>query len=110
MSWLRRNPNASRIHVLEIQTSASTLPIPIVWGQNKLAPNVLWFANFRAGPGSGGKGSGGKGGMFGGGSSSENYTYYADLIMGLCEGPIPISAGFAESVHLSRARTRARLV
>ncbi len=88
MSWLSRNPNAKPDYTsLEIQTSASTLPIPIVYGQNKLAANVLWFANFHAGPGSGGKGSGGKGGLTGG-SSSANYTYYADLIMGLCEGPI----------------------
>ena len=89
MSWLGRNPNAKPDYTsLEIQTSASTLPIPIVWGQSKLAPNVLWFANFRAGPGAGGKGSGGKGGLTGGSSSSQTYTYYADLIMGLCEGPI----------------------
>ena len=88
MSWLRRNPNAKPDYTsLEIQTSASTLPIPIVYGQSKLAANVLWFANFHAGPGSGGKGSGGKGGLTGG-SSSASYTYYADLIMGLCEGPI----------------------
>jgi hypothetical protein len=52
---------------LEIQTSVSTLPIPIVYGRNKIAANVLWYANFRAGPGQGGKGSGGKGGLFGGG-------------------------------------------
>ena len=89
MSWLGRNPNAKPDYTsLEIQTSASTLPIPIVYGQNKLAANVLWFANFRAAPGSGGKGSGGKGGMFGGSSAADSYTYYADLIMGLCEGPI----------------------
>ncbi len=89
MSWLGRNPNAKPDYTsLEIQTSASTLPIPIAYGQNKLAPNVLWFANFRAGPGAGGKGSGGKGGLTGGSSASDDYTYYADLIMGLCEGPI----------------------
>ena len=89
MSWLGRSPNAKPDYTaLEIQTATSTLPIPIVWGQNKLAPNILWYANFRAGPGAGGKGTGGKGGLVGGSSSSESYTYYADLIMGLCEGPI----------------------
>ena len=89
MSWLGRSPNAKPDYTaLEIQTSTSTLPIPIVWGQNKLAPNILWYANFRAGPGAGGKGTGGKGGLVGGSSASDNYTYYADLIMGLCEGPI----------------------
>ena len=95
MSWLRRS-NAAKpdFTALEIQTSVSTLPIPIVYGRNKLAANVLWYANFRAIPGQGGKGSGGKGGLFGGGGSSSNsYTYVADLIMGLCEGPIN-SIGF----------------
>ena len=76
MSWLRRS-NAAKpdFTALEIQTSVSTLPIPIVYGRNKLAANVLWYANFRAIPGQGGKGSGGKGGLFGGGGSSSNsYT------------------------------------
>lgn len=104
MSWLGRNPNAKPDYTsLEIQTSASTLPIPIVWGQSKLAPNVLWFANFRAGPGAGGKGSGGKGGLTGGSSSSQTYTYYADLIMGLCEGPINNIGWIYKSIHLWRA-------
>ena len=90
MSWLRRSSAAKPdFTALEIQTSVSTLPIPIVYGRNKIAANVLWYANFRAGAGQGGKGSGGKGGLFGGGGgSSSSYTYYADLIMGLCEGPI----------------------
>ena len=73
---------------LQIQTSTSTLPIPIVWGRNKIAPNLIWFANFQAVPGSGGKGIGGKGGVLGGGSAGNSYTYIADLIMALCEGPI----------------------
>ena len=89
MSWLGRNPNAKPDYTaLEIQTAASTLPIPIVYGQNKLAGNIIWYANFRAGPGTGGKGSGGKGGLTGSSAASDDYTYYADLIIGVCEGPI----------------------
>ena len=92
MSWLRRSSAQKPDYTaLEIQTSTSTLPIPIVWGRNKLAANVLWYANFRAVAGNSGKG-GGKGhvvqavsSVFGGGSSSSatTYTYYADLIMGI---------------------------
>ena len=89
MGFLRRNDNAKpNFTSLQIQTSTSTLPIPIVWGRNKVSPNVIWFANFRAVPGSSGKGIGGKGGLVGGGASAESYTYSADLIMALCEGPI----------------------
>ena len=99
MGFLRRNDNAKPDYTaLPLQTSVSTLPIPIVWGQNKIAPNVLWYANFQAVPGGSGKGIGGKGGgLFGGGGAAVSYTYTADLIMGLCEGPLsamgPLSNG-----------------
>ena len=91
MGFLRRNDNAKPDYTaLQLQTSVSTLPIPIVWGRNKISPNVIWYANFQAIPGGSGKGVGGKGGLFGGGGggAGANYTYTADLIMGLCEGPI----------------------
>ena len=88
MGFLRRNDNAKPDYTaLQLQTSVSTLPIPIVWGRNKISPNVIWYANFQAIPGGSGKGIGGKGGLFGGGGAP-TYTYTADLIMGLCEGPI----------------------
>ena len=88
MSFLRRSSNDKPDFTsLQVQTSTSTMPIPIVWGRNKIAPNLIWFANFQAVPGGSGKGVGGKGGLFGG-ASANSYTYTADLIMGLCEGPI----------------------
>ncbi len=90
MGFLRRSDNAKPDYTaLMLQTSVSILPIPIVWGRNKLTPNVIWYTNFRAIPGGSGKGAGGKGGLFGGGGAAANsYTYAADLIMALCEGPI----------------------
>ena len=89
MGFLRRNDNAKPDYTsLQIQTATSTLAIPILWGRNKIAPNVIWFANFRAVPGGSGKGIGGKGGALGGGAAGNSYTYSADLIMALCEGPI----------------------
>src|SRR5215469_13976841 len=89
MGFLRRN-NSDKpdFTALQIQTSTSTMPIPIVWGRNKISPNLIWYENFRAVPGSGGKGAGGKGGAFGSGSGAASYTYTADLIMALCEGTI----------------------
>jgi hypothetical protein len=70
---------------LQIQTAVNTLPIPIVWGMSKLAPNVIWYNDFQTYYGSGG---GGKGGIFGGASGSNETTYSASLIMALCEGAI----------------------
>lgn len=91
MSWLRANRNAKPDYTgLQLQTSASTLPIPIVWGQAKIAANLVWYSNFRAQAArGGGKGGGGKGGAFGGaGGGGSSYTYSADIILALCEGPI----------------------
>ncbi len=70
---------------LQVQTAVSALPIPIVLGRYKIAPNVIWYENFQAipvGSGSGGKGFGG------GGSGSGQYDYTAAVILAICEGPI----------------------
>jgi hypothetical protein len=95
MGFLRRNDNAKPDYTaLQLQTSTSTLPIPIVWGQNRISPNLIWYANFQAVPAGSGKGVGGKGGAVSaakggaGAAAGADYTYTADLIMALCEGPI----------------------
>ena len=69
---------------LQLQTSVNTLPIPIVWGQTKAAANMIWYQQFSDATAAAARG---KGGFFGGGDAS-SYTYTADLIMALCEGPI----------------------
>ena len=64
---------------LNVGTSQFNLPIPIFWGRRRLSTNAVWFNNFTAKPASGkGKGLGGK--------SNQQDTYYADVILGLCEG------------------------
>jgi len=68
---------------LQLQTSTATLPIPICWGQSKGAANVLFYSNFQVDAVK----SGGKGGLFSS-STTTGYDYTADLILGLCEGPI----------------------
>lgn len=92
MSWFRSKNTTQKpdFTALQINTAASTLPIPIVYGVNKIAGNLVWYQNFYALAGRGsGKGGGGKGGGGGGSSAATaSYTYYADLIIALCEGPI----------------------
>jgi len=68
---------------LQTQTAVNTLPVPILWGMTKIAPNVIWYNNFQQHQGPGGTG---KSGWFATGSQTVNYT--ADVIMALCEGPI----------------------
>ncbi len=83
MSWFRqKNAQKPDYTGLQLQTSVNTLPIPIVWGRTKAAANVIWYANFQTHGSSGG----GKGGIFK--SPTTGYTYSADLIMALCEGPV----------------------
>ena len=83
MSWFRqKNGQKPDYTGLQLQTSVNTLPIPIVWGRTKVAANVIWYANFQTHGG----GGGGKGGLFR--APTSGYTYSADLIMALCEGPV----------------------
>ncbi len=71
---------------LQIQTAVNTLPVPIVWGESKIAPNVVWYNDFQTLDGSSKGGSTGKGGLFSSGTVTVTYT--ASLILALAEGPI----------------------
>ncbi|HXY56976.1 MAG TPA: phage tail protein [Methylocystis sp.] len=78
---------------LQLQTAANVLPIPLLWGMNKVAPNIIFYGGFHAVPQfSYTPSSGGKGGVFGGGGGGSwqlsGWTYAADLMMALCEGPV----------------------
>ncbi|HYA73062.1 MAG TPA: phage tail protein, partial [Roseiarcus sp.] len=84
MSWMRAKSSVKPDYTgLQLQTSTSTLPIALVYGQTKIAGNVIWYANFQT---HGEKSGGGKGAMFS--SPATSYYYTADLIIALCEGPI----------------------
>lgn len=67
---------------LQVQTSSSSLPIPILFGTNSLAPNVIWYDNFKTVETK--QKQGGKGGSV----TTTNYSYTADVILGICEGPV----------------------
>ena len=67
---------------LQLQTSANGLAIPIVYGQTKLAPNLIWYGDFAAIKHK--QTQGGKGGT----ASNTTYTYQAAVVLALCEGPI----------------------
>ncbi len=71
-----------RLTGLQIQTSSNAVPISIVYGTNRVAPNVIWTGGFYSIPQY--NKSGGKGG----GQHLQGYTYYTSFAMGVCEGPI----------------------
>lgn len=64
---------------IQVQTAASTLPVPLLWGAQRIAPNLFWYNDFAAHKQ---KQKTGKGGA----SSTVTYTYTASIMMGLCEG------------------------
>ena len=76
---------------LQLQTAVATLPIPILWGRQKMAGNLIWYNGFTAFQSSK-KGKGGKShalsGITGGGSANTGTDYRADIMLALCEGPI----------------------
>jgi hypothetical protein len=84
MGFLRSgggNPSTIPVYTgLQIQTSSSAVPITIIWGANKTAPNVIWTGGYTAVP----QPQGGKGG----GQNAQGYNYFTGFIMAVCEGPI----------------------
>ena len=85
MTWFFRRSSASvkpDYTGVQLQTAVASLPIPIVYGRAKIAPNIVFYDNFQthAQQTSSGKGGGGK--------TTTGYTYSADVVMALCEGPI----------------------
>lgn len=78
---------ADRQTSVQIQQSAYGGPVPVLYGTNRIAGNMVFQANFKAIAKTTTTSSGGKG-FGGGGSSDTNYTYTVSAILALCEGPI----------------------
>jgi hypothetical protein len=74
------------VGALKITNSSQGLPIPLVFGTTRLAPNMVDYFNFQAVPHTETRKSGGKGG---GGveTSNTSYTYTVGLILAMMEGP-----------------------
>ncbi|MDD5247812.1 MAG: phage tail protein [Rhodocyclaceae bacterium] len=86
------NTSDAMIGAIRIQTSAYGQPVPLLWGKNRIAANLIWYGDFQAVPHTTTTSSGGGGGKGGGGgqvtSTNTTYTYQAAVAMGLCEGPV----------------------
>lgn len=65
---------------LQTQTSTSNLPVPLVGGKTRIAPNIIWQGDFKAHKK---KQKAGKGGP-----KQVYYEYTASFQLGLCWGPI----------------------
>jgi len=98
-----RHLDGPRMSDLEVMASTEGAPIPRVYGRARLPGQIIWATNLQevvttrtqtTGGGGGGGGKGGGGGRGGGGGSpvttttTTTYSYFANLGIGLCEGPI----------------------
>ena len=80
----RANSTAAPETSLRVQSSIEGKAIPIGWGANRLAGNLIWYGDFKSvASSSGGAGKGG-----GGGKGSGQYDYSASVIIAMCEGPV----------------------
>lgn len=72
---------------IRVNTSLQGVPIPIVYGRNRIAPNLIWYSDFFWEQIATGK----KGSTAGSGTGKKaggEYDYGAAVILGLCQGPI----------------------
>jgi Gene Transfer Agent (GTA)-like protein/putative tail protein len=82
-----------RLADLQVMASTEGAPIPRVYGRARLAGQVIWATNLeevvsstsQATGGSGGKGMGAGPAVT---TNTTTYSYFANLAVGLCEGPI----------------------
>ncbi len=85
-STVREGP---RLSDLEVQASSEGAPIPRVYGRARIGGQIIWATRFEEVTETTTTTSGGKGG---GGSrrtqTEITYSYYANMAIGLCEGPI----------------------
>lgn len=80
---------------VQIQTSSEGMVLPVIYGANRTAPNLVWTDNFHKSSG-GKKGGGGKGGGKGG-----NVTYTAGCILAVCEGPVAFGLIFVDNTTVT---------
>lgn len=73
---------------IQLQSSQMGVPVPIIFGRNRVSGFLMWYGNFQAIPVTSTASGGGKGGGGGGGSNVTGYKYSAAFMEGIGEGPI----------------------
>ena len=90
-SKTRINQEGSRITDLMVQSSTYGKSIPLVYGNARIAGNIIWSRPIQENITTTTQSSGGGKGGGGGGSvetTTTSYTYTASLAVAICEGPI----------------------
>lgn len=75
------------VGAIRLQSSQYGGVLPLAYGRSRVSGNIIWYANFIATPHTEETRAGGKGGQDVV-TTAVSYTYTADMIMAVCEGPI----------------------
>lgn len=71
-----------------VQTSTYGLPIPVVFGAQRIAGNVIWATDIVEQKVTTDAAGAGKGGLGGSGGKNSTYNYYGNFAVALCRGPV----------------------
>ncbi|MEO1198077.1 MAG: hypothetical protein AAFX39_02405, partial [Pseudomonadota bacterium] len=82
-----REREGPRLDTLAVSTSTEGAPIPKVYGRARIGGQVIWATEIEEVSSTETETVGGKGSP-GSTVTTTSYTYYANLAIGLCEGPI----------------------
>jgi hypothetical protein len=80
----RRTVEGARLADLSVQSSREGAVVPRIYGRARIAGQIIWATEFEeviSTEREGGKGSGG-------GTTVRTFSYFANVAIGLCEGPI----------------------
>ena len=84
-----RSVESPRLADLDVMASTEGAPIPRVYGRARLSGQLIWATKLEEVVSTRSETSGGGKGMGGGGTTTTTtYSYFANLAIGLCEGPI----------------------
>ena len=88
MGGSQRTVQGPRLTDLEGISASEGAPIPRIYGRVRLGGQVIWATEFEEERSVEKAGSSGGKSMGGGGQKSIRYTYFANVAIGVCEGPV----------------------
>ncbi len=83
-TFLNGGRASAPLRTVDVTASTEGTPVARAWGRVRLPGQIIWASRVEAVRSA--TRSGGKGG--GGGPATENVSYFANLALGLCEGPV----------------------
>src|SRR5579863_4378357 len=80
------NNQTEKLFGVKVNSSQLGKPVAVAMGTVSVSQNIFWIDGFTSKPDGGKKGGGGGG--KGGGKGDGQYLYSANVVAGLCAGPI----------------------